>query len=102
MWLLLQEFIQVLSDLSYGTVDDKLRWTFDLYDQDGDGIISREEMESLVTSIYEMMGYNTEPAVDPVLIQTRVNSIMSQVFVQSTDSHYHRRPFKFMIFSSLL
>lgn len=79
MCILLQEFIRALSDLSYGTVDDKLRWTFALYDQDGDGIVTRAELENLVTSVYEMMGCNTEPPIDPGIIQARVDSIMSQV-----------------------
>lgn len=71
--------MRALSDLSHGTVEDKLRWAFNLYDRDGDGVISRSDMESLVTSIYDMMGRNTEPLVDPVAVQAHIDHIMSQV-----------------------
>ena len=34
-----------------GSLDDKLEWTFHLYDLDGDGVISRDEMEDVVMSV---------------------------------------------------
>ena len=34
-----------------GTQEEKLEWTFHLYDLDGDGVISREEMEDVVISV---------------------------------------------------
>ena len=42
--------------LSRGSVEEKLRWTFSLYDINGDGYITREEMTDIVTAIYELMG----------------------------------------------
>ena len=40
-----------LSVLVHGTDDDKYNWMFDLYDLNGDGYISREEMEDVVFSV---------------------------------------------------
>ena len=37
----IQDFVIGLSILLRGSLDDKLRWTFTLYDQDRDGFISR-------------------------------------------------------------
>lgn len=51
-----QNFIQGLSILSRGTLEEKLLWTFSLYDINGDGRITREEMTDIVTAIYELMG----------------------------------------------
>ena len=34
-----------------GSLEDKLEWTFHLYDLDGDGGISREEMEDVAFSV---------------------------------------------------
>lgn len=55
----LQDFVLGLSILSRGTVEEKLRWTFSLYDINGDGIITREEMTDIVTAIYELAGSPT-------------------------------------------
>ena len=40
-----------LSILINGSTDEKLAWTFHLYDLDGDGVISREEMEDLAMAV---------------------------------------------------
>ena len=40
-----------LSLLLYGSQEEKLKWTFHLYDLDGDGVISREEMEDVAVSV---------------------------------------------------
>ena len=34
-----------------GTEEDRLKWTFRLYDTNGDGYISREEMEDVAQSV---------------------------------------------------
>lgn len=65
----LQEFVQGLSILSRGSVEEKLRWTFSLYDINGDGYITREEMTDIVTAIYELMGRHPDssgPEVDKI------------------------------------
>lgn len=61
MSICLQDMVQGLWTLSRGSVDDKLRWAFTLYDLDGDGQICRDEMTRVVTAIYELMGKFAEP-----------------------------------------
>lgn len=55
-----QDFALTLSLLLRGSQEEKLEWTFQLYDLDGDGVISREEMEDVALSIYELMGDSKE------------------------------------------
>ncbi|XP_017461757.1 PREDICTED: Kv channel-interacting protein 1-like, partial [Rhagoletis zephyria] len=50
------DFLNILSTLLRGTVYDKVKWTFKLYDVNGDGRISRGEMSDLFHSIHELMG----------------------------------------------
>lgn len=44
-------------------MEEKLQWIFGLYDLDGDGLISKEEMLDVVGSIYEMLGRYTQPQI---------------------------------------
>lgn len=53
-----------LSLLSRGSLQEKLQWAFSLYDINGDGFITREEMLDIVSSIYKLLGKYTDPAVD--------------------------------------
>ncbi|NXO04568.1 CSEN protein, partial [Rhinopomastus cyanomelas] len=59
--LCFQDFVVGLSVLLRGTVQQKLRWAFDLYDVNKDGCITKEEMLEIITSIYDMMGRSTHP-----------------------------------------
>ena len=36
-------------------MEEKLTWTFALYDINGDGCVSREEMTEIVSAIYDMV-----------------------------------------------
>lgn len=45
-----------LSTLLRGSIYEKLRWTFKLYDINGDGCITRSELGEVVTAVHELMG----------------------------------------------
>ena len=50
------DFVIGLSVLTRGTIDEQLRWIFTLYDINGDGIITRDELNRIVSSIHDLMG----------------------------------------------
>uniref|UniRef100_A0A3B4V022 Kv channel interacting protein 3b, calsenilin n=2 Tax=Seriola dumerili TaxID=41447 RepID=A0A3B4V022_SERDU len=58
-----EDFVLGLSVLLRGSVTEKLRWAFNLYDINKDGYITKEEMLAIMTSIYDMMGRYTSPSV---------------------------------------
>ena len=76
-----------LSVLSRGSLQERLQWAFSLYDINGDGIITKDEMLNIVTAIYEMMGRYTEPTID----ETTAKEHVERVFQVSKDTRTHAR-----------
>ncbi|XP_050519041.1 Kv channel-interacting protein 2-like [Diabrotica virgifera virgifera] len=75
----LQDFLNILSKVSRGTVNEKIQWVFNLYDLNGDGLISKNEMVDVVTSIYEMLGRATQPAVEDSSAKEHVEKIFNMI-----------------------
>ncbi|KAL8622437.1 hypothetical protein ACOMHN_034102 [Nucella lapillus] len=52
-----KEFLLAINITSNkGNPRDKLNWAFDMYDIDGNGTIDKNEMESIIRAIYNMLG----------------------------------------------
>ena len=51
-----KEFLVWLSTVSRGSKIDKLNWIFNLYDINGDGRISKDELNVIIRSVYQLMG----------------------------------------------
>ncbi|KAF7407258.1 hypothetical protein HZH66_001795 [Vespula vulgaris] len=51
-----RDLLVTLSTLLRGSIYEKLRWTFKLYDINGDGCITRGELGEMVTAVHELMG----------------------------------------------
>ena len=64
-----------LSVLTRGTLLDKFKWAFNLYDINGDGIITKDEMMDIVSAIYDMMGKFAEPMVNEDTTQDHVDKV---------------------------
>ena len=67
--------VSALSVLLRGTLYEKLQWTFSLYDINGDGIITKDEMMDIVSSIYDMMGHCVTPAMDKSTVERHVDRV---------------------------
>lgn len=64
-----------MSILSRGSLEEKLRWTFSLYDINGDGCITKEEMTEIVTAIYDLMGKIVEPLLEEDVVLQKVERL---------------------------
>ena len=69
-----------LSVLARGTLHEKLQWAFSLYDINGDGIITRDEMMDIVSAIYDMMGKFSEPIIDEHTAKDHVDKVFQVRF----------------------
>ncbi|XP_003393352.1 Kv channel-interacting protein 1 isoform X1 [Bombus terrestris] len=74
-----EDFVTGLSILSRGSIDEKLRWTFSLYDINGDGCITREEMTDIVTAVYELMGKFSDPNMDHDGVREKVDRMFQKM-----------------------
>merc|ERR1712018_824965 len=84
-----EDFVIGLSILVRGTMEEKVRWMFTLYDQDRDGYISREEMEDVVGSVFDLMGRTSDPILEEEVINSRVDYIFEVKFYSSNVQFLH-------------
>lgn len=74
-----EDFLGILSKVSRGSVQEKLQWIFGLYDLNGDGLITKKEMEMVAVSIYDMLGRNTEPQIDENTAKEHVERVFQLI-----------------------
>ncbi|XP_064417097.1 guanylyl cyclase inhibitory protein [Latimeria chalumnae] len=70
-----REYVTAISMLIQGTPEEKLRWSFKLYDKDKDGSITRSEMLEIMQAVYKMSLAASLTKVDPLTAEECTNRI---------------------------
>jgi len=70
-----QEFVLGLSLLLRGTLREKLEWAFTLYDINGDGVITSDEMYSIISAVYDIVGKYAEPRIEEQTVKEHVDAV---------------------------
>ncbi|XP_052395102.1 Kv channel-interacting protein 2 isoform X4 [Carassius gibelio] len=74
-----EDFVVGLSIILRGTVTDRLCWAFSLYDLNKDGCITKEEMNDIMQSIYDLMGKYTYPCMEDSAPREHVESFFQKM-----------------------
>jgi len=73
------DFVTSLALLIRGTTEDRMLWTFRLYDINGDGVISRDEMEDVALSVYDLMGRGEDNTMEDFIVTEKVNQLFEEM-----------------------
>lgn len=80
-----REFLKSLSVTSRGTVEERLNFAFKLYDQDGDGMISKADMLQVTSAMYQMTSTMIQLPSDEDTPQKRVDKIFAAMDIDKDD-----------------
>jgi len=73
-----ERFAIGLSRLLRGTLKDRLRWTFELYDAKGMGYITKEDVAAIVRSIYKLLGNCANPPLSEESVFEHVDRVFTK------------------------
>ncbi|CAF1495734.1 unnamed protein product [Rotaria magnacalcarata] len=79
------DYILTLSVLCRGTLDEKLRWIFRLYDINGEGLLTRENVTKIIASFYDLLGPAVQPRVEEREIHQHVDEIFERIDPMHTE-----------------
>ncbi|CAM1316766.1 KCNIP4 (predicted) [Pycnogonum litorale] len=74
-----EDFVVGLSVLARGSLHEKLRWAFTLYDINGDGFITKDELGDIVNAIYDLMGRCSDPVIDDTTTKDHVDKVFQKL-----------------------
>ncbi|RVE74175.1 hypothetical protein OJAV_G00019510 [Oryzias javanicus] len=74
------EFVAALNLVFRGDLEHKLRWSFKVYDKDGNGFVDRSELRSIIDSIYRIKKCSKSDLSDTQLsVDAAVDRILEAV-----------------------
>ena len=73
-----------LSTLLHGSLEEKLSWTFRLYDLNHDGSITKNEMAAVVVAVYELLGVECAELVCFYMLIFTVSSYQYCILILKT------------------
>ncbi|XP_072256227.1 guanylyl cyclase inhibitory protein [Pyxicephalus adspersus] len=78
-----REYVTAISMLAHGTPEEKLRWSFNLYDKDKDGAITRTEMLDIMKAVYKMSVAASITKFNPMTAEECTN----RIFIRLDKDH---------------
>ncbi|MEQ2158431.1 hypothetical protein GOODEAATRI_012226, partial [Goodea atripinnis] len=66
------EYVAALNLILRGSLEDRLKWSFKMYDRDGNGKLDRKEVKSLIRILHKIKIQKTEVSLTPSQICDRI------------------------------
>lgn len=75
-----QDFLVTLSILERGTIRERMEWVARLYDLDGDGLISADELEDVIFSVFDLMGKGKEnESILRIAVRAKIRNMLEDM-----------------------
>uniref|UniRef100_A0A8C2WB45 Guanylyl cyclase-activating protein 2 n=1 Tax=Cyclopterus lumpus TaxID=8103 RepID=A0A8C2WB45_CYCLU len=87
------EFVAALNLVFRGDLEHKLRWSFKVYDKDGNGFVDKEELRSIVDSLYRIKKGIKTDMCDPQLTADEVADRILRAVDSDGDGHINLEEF---------
>ncbi|XP_023339688.1 Kv channel-interacting protein 4 isoform X2 [Eurytemora carolleeae] len=78
-----EDFVLALSLLYHGTEEEKIEWTFKLYDLNGDGLLQKDELLDVAIAVLELMGKSENSDSIPDGLVSKIGDIFEDMDVNS-------------------
>ncbi|XP_032366345.1 guanylyl cyclase-activating protein 2 [Etheostoma spectabile] len=72
------EYVAALHLILRGNLEDRLKWSFKMYDKDGNGKLDRQEVKRLITILYKIKLQKTDISMTPAEICDRIFELVDQ------------------------
>ncbi|KAF3686728.1 Guanylyl cyclase-activating protein 2 [Channa argus] len=76
------EFVAALNLVFRGDLEHKLRWSFKVYDKDGNGYVDKDELRSIIDSIYRVKKGSKTDMGDSLI---KLDEVVDRI-IQAVDS----------------
>ncbi|XP_022604922.1 guanylyl cyclase-activating protein 2-like [Seriola dumerili] len=87
------EFVAALNLVFRGDLEHKLRWSFKVYDKDSNGYVDRDELRSIIDSIYRIKKGTKTDMSDSQLTVDEVVDRLLQAVDSDGDGHINMEEF---------
>ncbi|XP_061567375.1 guanylyl cyclase-activating protein 2-like [Cololabis saira] len=72
------EYVAALHLILRGNMEDRLKWSFKMYDKDGNGKLDRQEVKQIIRIIYKIKAQSDDISTTPSQICDRIFELVDQ------------------------
>ena len=78
-----------LNNLAKGSLEERVEWIWELYDQEGKGSLSLPELHKIIASIYSLLGPNVDQPPDHFSQRRHTTDVFAVMAVNISSTSRH-------------